>query len=305
MQRENIIHRATDYFGILYYAFLALYSLYELFFGGEYVSILVIGPLFYAFAIYGILNLILIPIYAIGKLITKEKGVWGEIKGSFAMALWSLLCAVWIADEYLIPEARYPLVDLNSWALMLIVVVEILLRTLFFQRSQKDEKPNIAERLNQVSKAYPMGAITSIGILLGLIVVGLLYLPTDSQNMKSILLFSILILLPYLVLFEWINRRGGKAHHREYPSEEASTIEGKQRQQLLQTRTARLWPLWISLLEAILATFITYNLLNITMPQIPDKRLFILIFAGIYALLAWIRWTEIKGLGKEPSEAPA
>jgi uncharacterized membrane protein len=64
-----------------------MYSLYELFVGGENISMLVLGPIIYAFSIYGTLYLVLIPFYALGKLFSKEKGIWEQIKTNFAVVI--------------------------------------------------------------------------------------------------------------------------------------------------------------------------------------------------------------------------
>lgn len=299
------MHRATDYFGIAYYGFLALYSLYELFFGGEDISSLVVAPIFYAFAIYGALHVFLIPFYAIGKLLTKEKGIWEQIKGCIAAIFWSLICLTWIADIYLHPAELDSLLETSSLALMLITIIEILLRILFFQDTEKDGKMNIVGRLKRVDDAYPMGSITFAGFFMGLFVLSILYLPTARQNIGFIILSGSIIFALYLLLFEWINRKAGKRHQEHDHPMENLVVDGKKGQMLYQTQTGRLWSPWISVLAAIVSAFLTYNLLSFTMSQVPGRRLFILVFIQIYALLAWIRWIEIKGHKYGSSEAQA
>ena len=133
MKKQNLIHCTIDYFSIAYYGFLALYSLYEFLFGREYISMLVAGPIIYAFLIYGTLHLLLIPFYVVGKLLTKEKRIWEQIKTGLACGFWSFVLVLVMADSYLNPAELNSLFEPGSLALMLIVVIEIMLRILFSQ----------------------------------------------------------------------------------------------------------------------------------------------------------------------------
>lgn len=305
VDQKNIIQRATDYFGVAYYGFLALYSLYELFFGGEFVSILVVGPIIYTFVIYGMLHLLLVPFYALGKLLTKEKGIWEQMNTSLAMGFWFFVLVLCIGDIYLNPTELNSLFEPSSLTLMLIVVIEIMLRLLFSQRSENNRRMNIVERIKRLDEIYPIGPITFVGFFMGLLILGFLYMPTDRQDGKSILFFCTIMFVFFWLLFEWVNRKLGVWHLRKEDPERALAIENKKEWLLFQKPIVHLCSPWISLLAAVVYAFLTYYFLSFTMSQIPFDRLFILVFAGIYALLAWIRWMEARGYKYGSPEAQA
>jgi hypothetical protein len=295
MTKQNIIHRSIDYFGIAYYGFLALYSLFELFFAGGNISMLVLGPIIYAFSIYGTLHLVLIPFYALGKFFSKEKGIWEQIKTNFAVAIWSLFLVIWIADMYLDPTELDSLFETSSLAIMLIAIIDILVRLLLFQPAENGRKINLLDRLKRVDEVYPIGSITVAGFFVGFYVMAFLYLPTDRHDPTGVIFSGGIILLLYLLLIEWINRKVGKGHQGNDHPMVNHVVDGKKGHLLFHKKINRRWSFWITLLGAIVLTFITYNLLSFTMSQIPHRRFFILIFVETYALLAWIRWMETRG----------
>jgi drug/metabolite transporter (DMT)-like permease len=195
---------------------------------------------------------------------------------------------------YLDPTELDSLLETSSLVIMLIAIIDILVRILLFQPAENGSKINLLDRLKRVDEVYPMGPITFAGFFVGLSVVGFLYLPTDRHNPKSVIFSGGIILSLSLLLIEWINRKAGKKH-QEHVHPKENLVVGKKEPLLFQRRPSRRWSSWMTLLGAIVFTFLTYNLLSFTMSQVPGRQLFILVFVEIYALLAWIRWMETRG----------
>jgi hypothetical protein len=301
--RQSFLHHATDYFGVAYYGFLAVYAVYDFFVVREHASLLVIGPILYALTIYGILHWLLIPLAAIAGLFAREGGAWDQIKTSFSFGVWSFVLALWIAEVIFEPKEIYSLTQPGSVVLVIIVAIEILLRILLHQYDENNKKLTLLERLKRVDDAYPMGSITILGFFLGLIFFGFLYLPVNRHDFESVLLSGAFIFTVSISLVEWINRRLGKRIRTDEESDQTLSVERKKGQLLFQSEKPRCWSFWITLLAAILSTFIIYNILSFVMSSVVGKRLFTLIFAGIYALLAWIRWHEAHTSSQQGLEA--
>lgn len=210
MANKNFIQRATDYFGVAYYSFLVGYAVYEFILGREFVSILVIGPLFYTFTIYGLIEFLLIPYVAVASLSAGESEGWERIKTNFSVGLFSLGFATWVGLGYLSPTEQASLIEAGSLIFILIVVSEILIRVLLHPL-KKEGKRSFLERVNKVGEVYPMGAIAVVGFFAGIMVLGLLYMPTDRSDLESVTLSGGITFIISLLIIEWINRKLGKA----------------------------------------------------------------------------------------------
>jgi hypothetical protein len=300
---RNLIQRITVISGIVYYGFLALHSLYEFFVGGNHISILVISPLFYAISIFGALHLLLTPFYAFQKLFAGKRVTWDRSLHSLSVGFFGILGAIGMATAYLEPGDLGSLLDTGSWILILITASEILLRTLIFPRLERGKRIGFLEGLKQAEAAYPIGTMSFAGLFMGTVILAILYVPSSRPDSERILVFGSYFFTIFLFLFQRLSHGFGKALRRDHHFQERSAGELARVETPHQTRTALLWSPWISILSAIVSTVLIYYLLQSATLRVPIKQLFILIFAALYAFLAWIRFSDLRNLKGEVSQS--
>jgi hypothetical protein len=363
MKFQSLIYRSADFFGIAYYGFLALYSLYELFIGGSYPALLVVSPLIYALGILGILRIILSALYAISALRKWRKELLREAAWHFAIGHISFGITIVLVLYYVSPDDWESLIEPSAWFFISFAVADVLLRIMFYQPAEDTAKDAWIARLRQASSSYPIGSIalailmigayilislfsfrldlgaanTIFGILLVYSIFTFIYdnlnrmlgefvitrLPDSASDPSrfqtprpepegGVLSFLIsisfqigsVIFLMESLFKKWFSRYSHKSVTGNLASKQPPQNKTQRWQSILSWRDPgpHRWSHGVTLMLAILSTVLSFLVIGMFLDNASIIRLFIFSFSGIYGFLAWIRWCEIKELGKQTLE---
>jgi hypothetical protein len=295
---RNLIHRATDYFGIAYYGFLALYSLYELLFGGEYLSTIVVSPLLYTLLTLGLVWLSLIPFYLFVGLRRNDSDLFiGRVLIHLSVGGVLIAGAIIMANEYMTSEeASLFVFARETWLFSAIAVVDILLRPWFFKTSD-DEGEDLVKRLEGITSSFSSGNIAAV-----ILIFGIMYIKGAPQICGNVCMLTLMYILPFTIILESLNIQLAK----RYPSAAKAGSLNFPIKQIYRHRASEyphvLWPSWASILFSLPISLSAYLLLFLLTLLFPFKRLFIIVFAINYGLLAVIRLRDIHTLGKPGAE---
>jgi hypothetical protein len=301
MDRKNLIHRATDYFGVAYYGFLAMYALYEMFFGQENISLIVIAPLSYTLFVMGGIELLLAPLSVIVGLIKIDIDLLiNRSISNFFMGIFIIAGALLLFSVYAAPEDAVNLVIVpESWVFALIAIVEILLRRLVFQTTVDPKKKGLNHRVRQASCSYMPGIISIFVLVAGFYYLHLFDGLLRSTNITSkVVLIFILFFIPGFFLLEIINFWLADT----FPRGSSTSVLKTSTQNKENKDVKRFWPWYLSIFFSLPLSVLGSFLLTHLAQWLPDKQLFILVIAFNYALLALSRWGEINDLEKQDRE---
>ncbi len=299
MDRKNLIQRATDYFGVAYYGFLALYSLYELFFGGNYVSSIVIAPLFYVLTTLGLLYFMLSPFYLIAAVQNEyKKSLLEDARTFFLGGIVLIAAAVALTNGYLLPEDRHILFDKSSWIFALIAIVDIIHRQKLFGTLKSQEDRSLEERLEKAVFTYKEGIITAVILLGGYSLLSIAYSNPGKTDTLGFITFTSGFGLLLIIILQAINIKLGKKFKKTTSNSPHAPIAQGQR------RAARkyhplIWPIWSGTLFSLIIALLTYHSLVHLSSHTSLEHVFIAIFALNYAMLAFVRLWDTRRQSKE------
>jgi hypothetical protein len=294
-----LIRRATDDFSVAYYGLLAGYALYEMIFGGEYISIIVVAPLFYTFLTMAGL-LLIFPIFDLFQVLFggKRFNRYGEIHelNDFGQYMRSSLTSIIMALIFIGIAIGLVLINVDSaerttvfepvaWLIFLFTFIDILLRTFIFNR--QEDQYHSEDWKKKLFRAYPIGKAAFI--ILGIGPVVLLHViffsfgfASDPQS------------YPYLIFLFF------------FPSITLFVLAFGRLQKMLKDPSL-LIPIGI-LLIVVLSLFL-YGLFLVFLRALTSplglKAFLAVFFPPYYGYLAWLRWKENRVLQQQRSGVPS
>lgn len=295
---RDLIYRITDYFGIAYYGFLALYALYEFIFSAAYVSIVVIAPLFYALVFLAGSSVLIffLNVYEATLDSRRRKALLKEAWGHIWVAILSILAAVGPVVAFSLREKPMNLFGGYSLVFFFFTIVEILSRSSFTNTLKKDKEIRFSKRLDRLFSAYPTGAIALLGIFFGFWLIIIISTPPENLFTEVTLTAIVFYFLTFFFYVDWLNKKALRWWKKQRPYQRSSLSSKLEFWSKRHPSRPRLWPFWTSFLLTAIFTLLAYYYLGQLFSQITSRRLFILLFAGIYAIIAWHRWKEVKQL---------
>jgi hypothetical protein len=293
MKKQNIIHRTIDYFGIVYYGFLALYSLYELFFGEEYISIIVVGPLISAMLTIGTLYIILSPLYLFVPFREDTENPFEHAAGNFLLGAITVGVAALFISNFVTPEEHIAFIEPIFVIFIFITIAEILIRVFSKNLSNTGEKESLREKIEQAASGYPLGMIVIGFLILGFIGMILFYFPTLVINIPLRIFVGIGYFFAFFLLLDEVNKALGKEFRKDQSSI-AFMHPDPPKQVASQEHPIRLWSSCLTLPLSFLFALATYLLLFVLEFPLTPTQYFIIVSFCTYVYLTWVRIKETR-----------
>jgi hypothetical protein len=294
MTSRRFIHQSFGYGSVVYYATLSFFALYELLVSSDSLSIFVSAPLFFAFAIFGVVLLILNFVAAVASFPDLSNQVMKEYGGSWAVALLSFFFCYLIYIN-MDPAQQPQLFETPALYFVLFPVVDVFIRSILYQPSKEAGESAFLERLGYVQQSFPVGLIALFTFFAGGWLLGLLLAPRSELPVHLFAGVSLLIMIFFLPV-EFLNRGIGKSglHRDEFLN--PSYWWGILGRGLRSNRPyPRAWNPWLSLIAAILFTLSSFLLAHLLFQTNEKVRIVATLMWLTYSFLALWRFYEAQG----------